>query len=99
MNLEAKIETLKQIGAEALVDQTLNKIIQSKLYQLTEVQAHLRQELDEFEQRYGLSSEECWKHFEAGTLGDDADYFEWSGIYEVYQSNETTLQRLRANLK
>ncbi|MCZ6681334.1 MAG: S8 family serine peptidase [Candidatus Poribacteria bacterium] len=42
MDLEAKIEALKQVGAEALVDQTLNKIIQSELYPLMQVQENLR---------------------------------------------------------
>jgi len=98
MNVEAKIETLRQIGAEAVVDQTLNKIIRSELYQLTQVQENLRQELAAFEQRYCMSSEECWNGFEAGELGDDADYFEWTGLYEIYQSNEATLQRLKASL-
>lgn len=98
MNLEAKIETLRQIGAEALVDQTLNKIIRSGLYQLTQVQENLRRELTEFEQRYGMSSEECQRCFETGELGDDADYFEWTGLYESYQSNEAALQRLKASL-
>ena len=98
MDLEAKIEALKQVGAEALVDQTLNKIIQSELYQLMQVQENLRQELAKFEGRYHMSSEECWNRFEAGKLGDAADYFEWTGLYEIYQSNETTLRRLEAHL-
>ena len=99
MNLEAKIEVLKQIGAEALVGQTLDKIIQSELNQIIQTQESLRQELAEFERCYGISSEDCFKQFEAGKLGDDADYFEWTGLYEIYQSNEETLQRLKAHFK
>ncbi len=99
MDIEVKIEALKQIGAKALVDRTLNKIIQSELYQLMQVQGNLRRELAQFERRYRISSEECWNRFEAGELGDDADYFEWTGLYEIYQANEVTLQRLKVHLK
>ena len=99
MNLEAKIDVLKQIGVEALLEQTLTKIIQSELYQLMQTQENLRQELAQFEQRYHMSSEECWNRFEAGELGDDADYFEWTGLLEIYRLNEATLQRLKASLQ
>jgi len=30
-----------------------------------------------FEQQYQMSSEEFMQQFESGTLGDDADYFDW----------------------
>ena len=99
MNLEAKIETLRQIGAEALVDRTLDRVIQSECYQLTRAQARLRGELAGFEKRYHISSEECWNRFEKGELGDNVDYFEWTGLYEIYLSNETTLQRLKVHLE
>ncbi len=99
MNLEAKIDVLKQIGVEALVEQTLTKIIQSELYQLMQTQENLRQELAQFEQHYRISSEECWNRFEAGELSDDADYFEWTGLYEIYRLNEATRQRLKASLQ
>ena len=99
MNLEAKINVLKQIGVEALVEQTLTKIIQSELYQLMQTQENLRLELAQFEQRYRMSSEECWNRFEAGELGDDVDYFEWTGLLEIYRLNEATLQRLKASLQ
>lgn len=31
----------------------------------------------EFERKHGLSSDEFMQRFEAGELGDDADYFDW----------------------
>jgi len=30
-----------------------------------------------FEQQYQMASEEFMQQFESGTLGDDADYFDW----------------------
>lgn len=31
----------------------------------------------EFESKYGFSSDEFMQRFEAGELGDDADFFDW----------------------
>jgi len=41
--------------------------------------------LKEFEEEYGMSSEEFMEKFESGELGDDEDFFEW---YAVYKSKE-----------
>lgn len=38
---------------------------------------HFRQQCRAFEQQYSLSSDEFLKRFEAGELGDAADYFDW----------------------
>lgn len=99
MELDTKVAVLKQIGVGALVDQTLNKIIELELRRLIKVQEDLANDLVEFEEQYQLSSEECYKLFESGELGDATDFFEWTGIYEIYQSNESTIQQLKETLK
>ncbi len=40
-------------------------------------------ELMEFEGRYGMSSDLFYEKFEAGKIGDEMDYFEWSGLIEL----------------
>jgi len=39
--------------------------------------AHFERACQAFERRYRMSSEEFMRQFEPGTLGDDADYFDW----------------------
>lgn len=99
MDLEAKVTVLRQIGVGALINKTLNKIVELELQRLIKVQENLAKDLAFFEKRYQLSSEECYSRFKSGELGDAADFFEWTGIYEVYQSNESTLQQLKEVLK
>jgi len=41
------------------------------------------QDLAAFEQKYAMSSEDCYNRFNNGELGDDADFFEWTGLYEI----------------
>jgi len=37
----------------------------------------IREEVEGFEKRYGMSSDEFVDKFERGEPGDDQDYFEW----------------------
>jgi hypothetical protein len=77
-----KMDTLISIGAGKVVENTLNKVIN---YQLAKYRNHIEQisgELEKFETNYKMSSEQFYKKFEAGELGDDEDFFEWSSLYE-----------------
>jgi hypothetical protein len=79
---EKKIEILEQIGATNLLDRTLNKLI---MLQIARYQMAIQQivpELETFEKRFHMTSDECYAQFNAGTLGDDEDFFEWVSLYE-----------------
>jgi len=52
-----------------------------------------RQKLGEFEKRHGFSSAVFVKRFESGKLGDDREWFDWLGEWEVAKA---THQRLAA---
>jgi hypothetical protein len=39
--------------------------------------AHFERICRAFEQQYHITSDEFMQQFEAGTLGDDAEYFDW----------------------
>ena len=61
------------------------------MQQINEIQSSLKREhdlcanamafykksLSEFEEKHRLSTKTFLKKFEAGTIGDDADYFDW----------------------
>ena len=54
----------------------------------------ISRELTAFEQKYAMSSEDCYQRFNDGELGDDADFFEWTGLYETFLSYRKTLNEL-----
>ncbi len=64
--------------------------IQASRYQspLEEISA----ELTAFEQKYAMSSEDCYQRFNDGELGDDADFFEWTGLYETFLQHRKRLK-------
>ena len=47
------------------------------------VLACLKERLTAFERQYGMESEGFAAKFNAGELGDDADWFEWQYLFEV----------------
>jgi hypothetical protein len=93
-----KLDVLRRVGAEELVDQALTKLIQMEIERTSSEQERLKRILSDFERRYGISSEEAYRKFESGELGDNADLFEWTGIYEIYRTNENHLKMLKGKL-
>ncbi|NJN57923.1 MAG: hypothetical protein HC879_10705 [Leptolyngbyaceae cyanobacterium SL_5_9] len=46
----------------------------------------LEHRLHGFEERYQISSEDFYRRFQAGELGDSMDFFEWNAYYEMWNS-------------
>lgn len=56
----------------------------------------ISEELNAFEQKYRMASRDCYKRFNAGELGDNADFFEWTGLYETFLLYRKRLETLEA---
>ncbi len=54
----------------------------------------LKDELLRFEKNYKMSSDEFYRWFERGEMGDEEDYFEWSAMYQMYKKSEERLTML-----
>ncbi|MFP4009889.1 MAG: hypothetical protein ACLFV6_18100 [Spirulinaceae cyanobacterium] len=52
-------------------------------YSLTPKIAKIEQKLQDFEQKYQMQSEEFYRRFQAGELGDSMDFFEWNTYHEM----------------
>jgi len=66
-------------------------------YQVDELKNSIRNieiDLRELEQKYCLSSEEFYRKFTNGELGDEEEYILWSGIYEIQLENKKKLIEL-----
>ena len=57
----------------------------------------LSAELKIYEQRLGMTSEDFFRKFNAGELGDSADFFEWSALYQMYLRASERLNILKTN--
>lgn len=53
-----------------------------------------QERLAAFEERYGVDSQTFIRKFDAGELGDDADWFEWQYVWESFQETRRQLELL-----
>jgi hypothetical protein len=51
-----------------------------------------KERLAAFERRYGMASEDFVAKFNAGELGDDADWFEWQYLLDAHHETLRQLQ-------
>ncbi len=77
------IQNIEKIFERGLQDEYLSRAI-GKIVEHTKERTSsnvhlLKKDLSQFEKKYGISSEKFFNRFEKGELGDDEDYFEWSG--------------------
>ncbi len=49
----------------------------------------IQEKLCQYEEQYGLSSQEFHAQFLSGALGDSEDYIEWAGFYEMLQPSQS----------
>ena len=92
--LQKRVEAMQNIGAGALADQALRKLIHLQLQKYEKQLEEVQRELEPFEKQYSMSSEECHRRFMAGELGDDAEIVEWMGLYDnalLYRGRIETL--------
>jgi len=90
-----KLELLHDIARdEPALDGILDKILlmQRETYRLR-LQRY-DNDLKMFEQRHQMLSDPFYVQFEQGLLGDEMDFFEWSGLIELRQDVQRKMQRL-----
>ena len=93
--LHRKVDAMEKVGAGALADQALRKLIRLHLQKYEKHLVEVQRELEPFERQYGMSSEECYRRFVAGEMGDAADIMDWMGLYDnvlLYRERIATLR-------
>lgn len=95
MSAVAVFEALRDVyhNDEAL-EQSLGKLLQFKLEDERRRLSEYERDLRAFEEEYEMSSAEMNEKFESGELGDAMDFFEWSGLYEIYLYLRDKIERL-----
>jgi len=97
--LRALAQLYQQGQASELMEQTLDKLLAHEAdishAQLRQLQA----DLAEFEQRYGLSSAEFYRRFQAGQTDDRMDYVEWASLVQMHDNLEQRLHLLTGGIQ
>jgi hypothetical protein len=88
-----RLKALYTVGLlDSFVDQALSKIVERQIVRdendLTAINAQLAQ----FEEQFGLASEEFWPQYQAGQLADTADFMEWNILCRMRQRIQSRLK-------
>jgi hypothetical protein len=76
------------------MDRTLEKLLRHEAEQSQAQLRELRADLAEFEQRYHLPSDEFYRRYQAGDMGDQMDYVEWASLVQMVDNLEKRLDLL-----
>jgi hypothetical protein len=60
------------------------RTLKSKIEEMSHKINDIHENLIYFEKKYGMESEEFYKKYVDGTLGDDMDFLEWKASTEIY---------------
>lgn len=61
--------------------------------------AFYKKSIKEFERKYRITTNAFLKRFEAGEIGDDADYFDWCAFARLLAQWQKTQSALRAAIR
>ena len=91
------LETLYRQGYRSeVIDRALDKILALERAAARREYADLRERLQAFEARYQMSSEDFYRRFRDGAMGDTMDVVEWSVFCEMWESVRARLAMLEA---
>ncbi|BAZ85617.1 hypothetical protein [Dolichospermum compactum] len=99
MNTLEKLELLSEncsdnTELERIIGQLLNVILTRHRQKL----ATYNLDIDNFEKKYELTSEQFVEQFNSGNLGDEMDFFEWFGLCELRKDILTKIHKLEQAL-
>lgn len=97
MSTTVMFEALQDVyHNEQELKQVLGKLLQFKLEDERRRLAEYARDLRAFEEQYEMDSAEMNEKFESGELGDAMDFFEWSGLYEIYLYLRDKIHRIES---
>ncbi len=85
-----KLRSLEQLYRQGfrseVIDRTLDKLLAAEAERALAERRDLEARLSAYEKQFNMSSQEFYRRFRAGELGDGMDFVEWSVFYEMYQA-------------
>jgi len=94
-----KLEALKDTFTDNLeLSHVLEKLLGVLLNQHRLRLERYTRDLRDYEEQYGMDTRTFHEHFEAGKLGDSADFFEWDGVYDLHRDLTEKIKRLESAL-
>ena len=75
---------IKNTGtSKSSVKEVVTRTLKSRVEEINQKLSDLCENMKYFEKKYGMKTEEFYKKFLSGALGDDMDFFEWKASKEI----------------
>jgi len=62
----------------------VTRTLKFRIEEINQKSNDIYENLKYFEKKYGMKTEEFYKKFVSGELGDDMDFFEWKASSEIF---------------
>jgi CRISPR/Cas system CSM-associated protein Csm5 (group 7 of RAMP superfamily) len=72
------------IVSNDLMKDVVIRTLRSRVEEINQKLSDIYESMRYFERKYGMNTEEFYKEFVDGELGDDMDFFEWKASAEIY---------------
>jgi len=93
-----RLRTLAQLyqqgQASELMDRTIEKLLAHEASLCREQLGKIQSDLVELEEKYGLSSDEFYRRYQAGQTDDWMDYVEWASLVQMRDNLQERLRIL-----
>ncbi len=105
MTLTTTLDKIKRLEQYVAVQETgssvlalaLDKLLEREISRLQGMKRELQSDLLGFETTYGMDSQSFYRQYEAGKLGDQMDFIEWSASVEMADNLEHQIALLQNN--
>ncbi len=96
----AVLQSLEQLYEngfhDPVTDMALRKVAQSQFRRDQMVLRDLEADLARFERRYGYSSADFFRRWQAGEMPDTADFMDWNALFQMTQEIRHRLSLLES---
>lgn len=86
-NLEIYL-TANNANLDLVLDRTITKLLLREQSRIQHIVVRLRQEIEQFEHLYQMSSQEFYTKYNQGNMGDAMDFIEWAATIEMLANTE-----------
>jgi hypothetical protein len=69
---------------KGLVRDAVKRTLKSRIEEINQKSNNIYESIKYFEKKYGMKTEDFYKKFVRGELGDDMDFFEWKASSEIF---------------
>jgi hypothetical protein len=78
-----------------MIESTIDKLLFREYNRIDELRKRLTEEVAEFEKKYAMDSDNFYRRYESGSLGDDTDFIEWSATIDMLNNVRQQLYLLK----